>query len=383
MGIVQVKKVVAVCFLEATKLTLEHLGEYRLTLSQQGIGGSPQLPRVYGETRRLRDYLQRCASAYQDVVDLDFSEEDAKLLVACCRRAVDQIDVRLAGEQLSTHDERQWLQKKRTVLSDWAVEFATKPPLFELPLPRLSPTQTEGAKALMVRLHQKLFDSGHVRATVSGTVPMTSATAGLPGLVGAAAHDEDYAPARPIDETPPERRAARPPVSVGEPTAGVPHLLESSKIRDPRLRALVALDLRSYERSLAAQDLRLAAVLLAAVLEAAVIDHALTRRSELALTSTPDTWNPLEVLARIMGEGFSPKDRSVAYSLFASRNLLRPSLQIVTPTVVTSASLERLQEFAQRAFHSMGFSSSHDDGLDKLPPMLRRDERSIGKPMPE
>lgn len=381
MGIVQVKKVVAVCFLEATKLTLEHLGEYRLTLSQQSIAGSPQLPRLYGETRRLRDYLQRCASAYQDVVDLDFSEEDARLLVACCRRAVDMIDLRLMGEQVSTHDERQWLQKKRTVLSDWAVEFASKPPLLELPVPRLSPTQTEGAKALMVRLHQKLFDSGHLRAAVPDAVPMTSLTAGLPGLVGAAVPDADYAPAQPIGEPPPERRSARPPVADSAPP--IQHLLESGKIRDPRLRALVALDLRSYERSLACQDLRIAAVLLASILEAAVIDHALTRRSELGLAATPDTWNPLDVLVRIMGDDFSPKDRSVAYSLFASRNLLRPSLQIVTPTVVTTASLERLQEFAHRAFHSMGFTSSHDDSLDKLPPMLRKDQPSIGKPMSE
>lgn len=381
MGIVQVKKVVAVCFLEATKVTLEHLGEYRLTLSQQSIAGSPQLPRLYGETRRLRDYLQRCASAYQDVVDLDFSEEDARLLVACCRRAVDMIDLRLQGEQISTHDERQWLQKKRTVLSDWAVEFASKPPLLELPVPRLSPTQTEGAKALMVRLHQKLFDSGHLRAAAPDVVPVTSPTAGLPGLVGAAEPDADYAPAQPIGEPPPERRSARP--SAGDSVAPIHHVIESGKIRDPRLRALVALDLRSYERSIASQDLRLGAVLLASILEAAVIDHALTRRSELGLAATPDTWNPLDVLVRIMGDDFSPKDRSVAYSLFASRNLLRPSLQIVTPTVVTAASLERLQEFAHRAFHSMGFTSSHDDGLDKLPPMLRKDQPSIGKPMSE
>ena len=74
MGVVQVKKVVAVCFLEAVKLALEHLGTYRLEMSQHGVVGSPELPRLYGEARRLRDYLQRCASAYQDLVDLDLAD---------------------------------------------------------------------------------------------------------------------------------------------------------------------------------------------------------------------------------------------------------------------------------------------------------------------
>ena len=55
MGVFQVKKVVAVCFHEATKMALEHMGEYRLSLSQQGVQGNPDLPRLYGEARRLRD----------------------------------------------------------------------------------------------------------------------------------------------------------------------------------------------------------------------------------------------------------------------------------------------------------------------------------------
>ena len=74
---VQVKKVVAVCFLEAVKMTLDHLGAHRLELSQQGVQGSPELPRTYGEVRRLRDYLQRCVSAFQELVDLDLPAPDA------------------------------------------------------------------------------------------------------------------------------------------------------------------------------------------------------------------------------------------------------------------------------------------------------------------
>jgi hypothetical protein len=129
---IQVKKVVAVCFLEAVKLGLDQLGAFRLELSQQGAPGSPDLPRFYGEVRRLRDYLQRSVSACQDTVALDLAAADAALLVACCRRGVEVVDLRLT-EQAIAADERQWLQRKRQVLGDWAVELAERP-LIELPL---------------------------------------------------------------------------------------------------------------------------------------------------------------------------------------------------------------------------------------------------------
>src|SRR5690606_1232 len=130
MSELQVKKVVAVCFLESAKLSLEHLGAHRLKLSQGGVAGSDALPRMYGDVRRLRDYLQRSVSGYQDVVTLELSEGDAALLVACCRRSVEAIEYRLA-EGAVPPDERQWLIKKRCVLADWAFEIAAKP-LIEL-----------------------------------------------------------------------------------------------------------------------------------------------------------------------------------------------------------------------------------------------------------
>ena len=59
-----------------------------------------------------------------------------------------------------------------------------------------------------------------------------------------------------------------------------------------------------------------------------------------------------------MGDVAQPKDRSLAFHLFASRNLLRPSLQMVTPAVVTEASFERLREFVARALHALGFGAA-------------------------
>ncbi|MBL9077024.1 MAG: hypothetical protein JNL08_05950 [Planctomycetes bacterium] len=351
MPAVQVKKVVVVCFLEATKMTLEHLAAYRLELTQRPTSpSSPDLARLYGELRRLRDYLQRCASAYQDNADLDLSTADQGLLVACCRRGVESIDHRLVGDQLVNGDEKRWLQKKRQVLADWAVELAEKP-LVELPMPRVSPTPTEGGRALLARLQQKLFgdvaNRQKIRAPTSG---INSVTAGVRSF-----GDEFVSVEPPPEDDDSAAAPARAGFGLPEVVDEIPQLVSSSRFHEPRLRALVAMDLAALARARTAKDWRLATVLLAAVVEAAVLDHAMARRAELALTTSPDTWNVQDLLVQLMGDALSPKDRAHVYHLFASRNLLRPALQLTTPTVVTQATFDRVFEFAQRAAHHMGF----------------------------
>ena len=365
----QVKKVVAICFLEAAKQTLEHLGTHRLELSQQGVPGPEELPRLYGDVRRLRDYLQRCASAYDESVDLDLADADASLLVACCRRAVESIDHRLVERALA-EQERNWLQKKRTVLADWAVELAAKP-LLELPLPKISPIKSEAVRALDTRLQNKVFGDVSQRQKIFAPGQGQPAA---PGSIaqGIASFGETMANT-PVALTPSEEIStdALPPIAGGEqqvePDREVPvspPILDRRRIKDPRLRSLVGVDMAAMDRCLADGDHRLASVLLASVLESAVLDHAIPRRSELGLTGTPDTWQPQDLLLKAMGDLTQPKDRSLAFHLFASRNLLRPSLQMVTPAVVTEASFDRLREFVSRALHALGFGSA----AQTLPP---------------
>jgi hypothetical protein len=385
MPVIKAKKVVAVCFLEATKLTLEHLSAHRLDLSNRGLTGPKDLPTIYGDTRRLRDFLQRSLGAYQDNVDLDLSDTDRDLLVACCRRNLEVIDLRLEGEQLVAADEKHWLQKKRQVMADWTVELAVKP-LLELPLPRLSQAQTQAMRSLQARLNQKLFGTDGQRRIQPLAAPHVSPTAGLPSfaeqmptsvedaepvaprpsLAGLFADDEDEA-------APAVRVTATTKVAAGAP----PPLLESTKLRDPRLRMLVTLDLRSFGRALDCQDHRMAIVLLAALLESAVLDHAIARRAEIGLTGSPDSWNLQDVLVRVLGEACTPKDKSLAYQLFSSRNLLRPALQIVTPAVVTAASLERMLEFVRRVLHTLGFAGG-DSVPERAEPSMLRQEGSSG-----
>ncbi|MEZ6037618.1 MAG: hypothetical protein R3F29_09065 [Planctomycetota bacterium] len=349
MPAIQVKKVVAVCFLEAAKLTLEHLAAHRLELSQRGSGAQSDLTRIYSDIRRLRDYLQRCASGFQDIIELDLSEADAGQLVACCRRGVDGIEARL-NDGAATADERQWLVRKRRVLADWAVELAQKP-LVELPLKRISSQNSEELRSLTTRLQEKAYGAVAQRQKIVAPRGNGSASGIGTGLVSfgeqllAADPDGDRRLASVLDD-----EAEQPP-----PPAP---LLDRTKLREPRLAALVDMDQKALERALAAGDHRIATVMLGSIMEAALLDHAIPRRAELGLPGAPDAWNLPETLLKAMGEQAGPKDRALAFHLFGARSLLVPARQMVTPTVVTATSFERLHDFAERALHALGYGGA-------------------------
>jgi hypothetical protein len=371
---VQVKKVVAVCFLEAVKLALEQLGARRLEQASQGPRADNEFPRVYGEIRRLRDYLQRCVSGYQDQVDLDLTPPDTGLLVACCRGVVDAIEQKLE-ERALTPDERQWLQKKLTIIADWTVELAQKP-LTELPLPRTTHVPGEAMRKLTVRLQQKCFGDVNSRpkivppSAINNPNGSNSIAQGLPSFgeqLRTTVPTESAIAATPASEmqtmvsTGP--LGLRIPDETPEPVSSTA-LFDHRKMRDPRLRALVGMDVLAYERCLEASDWRIATILLAAILESAVLDHVATRRTEFGLSGSPDSWNPVDLLLSALGSRANPKDRSLGYHLFAARNLLRPATQMVNPTVVTPASFDRLRDFVQRSLHGLGFGP----GTQTLPP---------------
>ncbi|MCK5944705.1 MAG: hypothetical protein KAI24_22140 [Planctomycetes bacterium] len=357
----QVKKVVAVCFLEAAKVTLEQLGAHRLELAQQSVGGPDDLPRLYGDVRRLRDYLQRCVSSSREVVAIDLAPADLAMLVACCRRLVETVDYRLE-EQAILHDEREWLVRKRQVLGDWAVELAEKP-LFELPLPRVAPVLGEAVRAIDHRIQMKIY--GDVTKRQKFIAPGKGPDADAPSGGGSAARGiatfgEHMSGARMMAETDLAIDAEQlKPANEPEPPAApaAPPLLDNQKIADPRLRSLVSVDLSAFARCVADGDYRLATIMLASIMESALLDHAIPRRAALGLTGQPDTWVMHDVLLRAMGDAVQGKDRSLAFHLFAARNLLRPALQMVTPAVVTAASFERMRDFVERALHAQGFGT--------------------------
>ena len=248
-------------------------------------------------------------------------------------------------------DEKKWLQRKCTVLADWSVELATKP-LVDLRLSRLSTIMGEKTRALNVRLQDKVY--GDVTKRKKILPPKTSAIDGSSGLTRFGEKrlaEEDSDSDR--DQLAPSGFFSGISIDVDEPE--LPPLIDKRKLQDARLRSQLGVDLRAYERCVKAGDYRLATVMLASIMEAALLDHVIPRRAELGLSGTPDTWPPHELLLRALGDAAEARDPSLAFHLFASRNLLRPALQMVTPAVVTDASMDRMREFVERCLHKLGY----------------------------
>ncbi|MFK7740837.1 MAG: hypothetical protein AB8H80_10995 [Planctomycetota bacterium] len=388
---VQVKKVVAVCFLEAVKLTLEHLGARRLELSQEGVSGgaTEEMTRVYGDLRRVRDYLQRCVSSYRDVVSLELDSGSASMLVASCRRMVEAIEHRL-HERALPDDERQWLRQKIQVLSDWAVEVAGKP-IIDLPLARVSTLIGEFGRALTTRIQGKVWGNPEGRQKIvpptEGKGPSSGGSTGLssfgdmlrpvdePGEDEERAHpapggSDSIATSSPLTASPlppdvdPEaldtsrnvgESSMLPPAHEAEEQGSGGELVDVEKIRDPRLRSLAAMDIKSLQRAQSAGDYRVAAVLVGAIAESVVLDYALPRRIDLGLPEEPEAWPLSDILLGALGDAAQPRDRAFCFHLFSARNLLRPSRQVVTPVVVTATSFVRIHEFVGRAFSVLGY----------------------------
>lgn len=426
MPVFQAEKFVVACFLEAVKTTMDQLGRYRMELGQRVRPGSSDLVALYGEIRRLRDYLQRCFGAFPDQVELDLGAQDTGLVVACARRAVEVLDLHLESGTGLQQQEREWLQKKRQVLTDWAVAIA-QPPLVDLPLPPLSPVVTPGLKILDGKLHSKLFGVGGTVASAGAAARGAAARPGAPAPTAAprapsnpqaaprqaapapaaprpaasaapkalspaqstvprgpaAPHAPKPAPAAPVGavgnalgtlmaspEAEPEEPAAAESAGSDETddsmwqlkaqASGKTPLIDLRQIRDPRLRSLMTMDLRAFERASEFGDKRLSALHLASILEGALLDHVLPRRGELGLIGSPDSWSLHDVLLSVLGRDVSPQDRGLLFQLLATRNMIRPALQLSQPAIITAQSLERLNDFVTRALRQLGFRSEPD-----------------------
>lgn len=330
------------CFLEAAKTTLEHLGAYRLSLAQEGTTAPPDLTRTYGEVRRLRDFLQRCANISQDEVELDMADDDQRLLVACCRRSVEVMDHSLSGRTPLAADEILLLRKKRKILADWAVELA-RYPLLDLPLHQLAPFQLEASRALLGRMQEK------VRGESMGSAKVVES----PDVFREELPDEHVGIAMP-DES-----VESTPVAVENPKqapGASASLLDPSKLRDARLRTMVSTLLASYECCLTTGDYRLAEVLLSSVVEAALLDHVLPRRHQLGLKSSPETWSPQGLLIQLMGQELTSRDHAMVNRMMSARSLLRPAMQLVMPTSVSFEGYESLRAFVQWVLGRLGYS---------------------------
>lgn len=357
MSQLQVSKPVALSFLEAAKVVLEHLGVRRLELVDQTTRPAVDMTRLYGEVRRLRDYLQRSVAGFGDAVDLEIAPADVVVLVACCRRAFEAFDARVQESGLRA-DERQQLLQKQHLLARWILDLAQKP-LLELPLRRLCMTPTDASRALLAKLQDKLFGDVRDRKKILSPQAMASTVAEKAGDEPSPRATDAAVPAVATAD------AASPPPA---PAAVELPLFDHNRLLDPRLRALVGLDLRSFTRAVVAEDYRVATVMLGAVLEAALIDHVMPRRHAFEVSGDPIGWNLPGLLLAAIGEHAEGNDKALAQHLFTARNLLRPSVQVLSPTIVTPASFATLKTFVQRCLHALGYGAPPElpSGVDLL-----------------
>lgn len=360
-----VEKIAAVCFLDAVKQAMEQLAERRLQVGRAEDAEGRALTESYHRARRLRDHLQRRAGAFQDVVQVELDREDQALLVACCRHFVQHLEARLerAGTELSRND-RSWIQHRSEILAKWAVELAEAPACV-LPLPKLSHGKSPVFRGMEAMLQSK-FATGTPASSPEPTGTAASAQEATTPPRSAANSADNAPPARvPLRvvasglSAPSGRGPAQPDASAGrESLAEVRPLLAQApqQLRDPRLRNAMSLDLRSYRRAHADNDLRSAALLLTILLETAIVDHALVRGDELGLGKSPEGWSFLDLLKAAIGNQVTPRTRVLAHQLVAARNLSRPALQLLTPHAVTSASLDSMEDFVCQLLRNMGFS---------------------------
>lgn len=469
----EIEKVGAAHLLEALKVVLDHLRDFTIGGKAPEMSASRNASATYAQVRRLRTYLQRCVSAYSDVVELDLNEDDQNLLAACAIFEVANLERRLNGVPRAG-DDMSWLEERRRALSHWGVTFATRR-IDPIPVADESLFLTTGVQTLLREIQRRVVAEGQrsgvhrVTREMAGvpTIPSVPAPppvqaapasvyqpratqpipphAAPPGYVDPAwaaqqpaptaqgyehhngayppPHDPRVAapaqhyvapveeqrrapavsrefgipkpmqgmpgapatatvrPAVPVPPAPPAPRSGyvdpvqQPATAARSPSApastedqpadqpGPAFDLDARKLHDPRVRALLVLDLRAFERAFRANDHRLCVLHLGSILEAACIDYALSHRRELALNGAPETWNLEVVVRRVLGDEISSMDRALLFHLGAARNLLRPAIQLSNPMVVTAATQGELTQFVRRVLTAMGYMSMGEPSL--------------------
>lgn len=447
----EIEKVVVVHLLESVKVAQDHLRDFTMAGHQAAAAESRNAAHTYAQLRRLRTYIQRCVSAYTDIVQLDFSDADQNLVAACAIFDLAMIE-RKFGAGRPTGADAEWLEERRRTIGHWAVRFATRR-VDHIPVDDDSVFLLTGVQAVIREINRRIVADGQR----SGAHRVTRETAGNPAMATPSvdpravpppgydpyaqpAYPQGYPPPQPaypqappgypppgygqpaypagypagypgvdprVPPPPPPRGAERrefgipqptmpgapgqpvargpapqaqgwgaPPPPMGgqpmaaselepvedEPAAGPEGCIDidARKLHEPRVRSILQLDLRAYERAMRDTDHRLAVVLLGAILESVCVDYGLKHRRDLAITGSPETWNLELIVRKALGDEISSMDRALLFHLSAARNLLRPTIQLGSPMVVTPTTHADLAAFVRRVATAMGYGSASE-----------------------
>lgn len=380
----EIEKTALTHLLDAIRLGLDDLRDETIERGGGSGGYAKTGAQTYAHLRRLRTYLQRFVGLVGESAELDFSEDDQNLVASCALHEVGKLDRAFAEAGRRESTAPAGLADRRQTLADWCIRLATR---------RIEGITVAGGKqqsptvqAVHREVQHRLMSNpeGDGLALVRD---LSSDLHTLPGLIGrtpVAPEPSALAPAapsfstasravvpppiKPVPPAPAKVNQVDPAVAAARLHAGVspvapslhldlpssmssaPSVLDfdARHLLDPRLRALLQLDLAAYRRAVDAKDHRLAMAHLASIIEGATIDFALANRQRLTLGGSPETWNLEAILTRLLENHFTPVNPNAMRFLGLARTILRPGHQLAAPMAITPDIQADFEEFAYR-----------------------------------
>lgn len=347
-----VGKLIANQACEALQEVMNHLQEWSMNLDGVSAPDRPgHLRADYGRVRRLRDYFRNLIRAHAlPVVDLD--DEDSNQLVSCCMFSAENIETYMQKNRVNDA-QKKWMQDNLSNLYWIAMEFATAPvKLIDGPGHHKIPTND--TRRILNKINARVAESraASCEENKSDEEPVETNLAWDSSANVEEEAGDNMVVAQPLaaargDSTP----------NTGSVPANLLDL-DTQMVKDPRLRSILLMDLKALSLAMHAKDSRLSSIVLSAVFESVVADIALQNRSELGLQGTPDGWNLSKVVPAILGGRSSAPDRNTLFHLLSCKNLVRPTVQLTNPIVVTKQTLEKMLDFVRRFLVETGLSGS-------------------------
>lgn len=370
----EIDKTALTHLLDAIRLGLDDLRDETIGRTGTGVIQAKSGAQTYAHLRRLRTYLQRFVGLVGESAGLDFSDDDQNLVASCALHEVGKLDRAFAEASRRESTAPAGLADRRKILADWCVRLATRriEGITVAGGKQQSPTVQAVHREVQHRLMSNPEGDG-----LSLVRDLSTDLHAMPSLVGRTPVDPSLAaapppvlppPVRSAPPVPPPRASHVDPVAAARLHAGVSpaapplHLdlppsvtraptvasFDARHILDPRLRAILQLDLAAYARAVDAKDHRLAMAHLASIVEGATIDFALANRQRLTLGGSPETWNLEAILMRLLENHFTPVNPNAMRFLGLARNILRPGHQLAAPMTITDDILADFEEFAYR-----------------------------------
>jgi hypothetical protein len=318
--------------------------------------------------RRLRDQLAKLLNESPRPAVGDLTDEDRNLLAACAVHEIGRVELALQNtQQPLSAEEHSACEQKVASLKASALALANRP-IDRIPSPDASTLATFTVRGLLAKVRSMTVrpvaraseDSGQFGIPNKYAAPAPGTGSGVGPAAAPRAASASGTMLLGAGMRAPQPAA---PAAGSVPGKSATNWIDPQQAKDPRLRSLLAIELRAFDRAYHAADHRLSVIHLAAIVESIVIDCALPNAKDLGLTSAPETWDLGDVFDRVLGKSLKMMDRAFLVQLAAARNMLRPVTQLQNPIVVTANTVSSAIDFVNRIAATLGW----DTNLSALP----------------